>query len=175
MFQVFWMWKTFIIRFYNVLQQFRVKSMVSIPLLWALFLMSGHDIRSWADISQDSVGGKKVVREVWGNLLICFLIQWAQKIWFGRRIRSKEPTLVSCPDISKWDIPWIRWGKRLGAWPLCLKIIIRHILIEFLLKIDTTKATYYSRWSAHEVLLNIEFSLLKTNLSKLRHLRFHHQ
>ena len=102
--------KTFIIHFYNVLQQFRVKSMVSIPLLWALFLMSGHDIRSWVDISQDSVGGKKVVREVWGNLLICFLIQWAQKIWFGRRFRSKEPTLVSCPDISKWDISWIRFG-----------------------------------------------------------------
>ena len=123
-----------------MLQQFRVKSMVSIPLLWALFLMSGHDIRSWADISQDSVGGKKSSQRSLGKPSNVFLIHWAHKIWFGRRIRSKEPTLVSCPDISKWDIPWIRWGKILGAWPLSSKIINRHILLGFVLKIDATKA-----------------------------------
>ena len=73
-----------------------------------------------------------------GNSSNMFSIQWTQRIWFGGRIRSKEPTLVSCPDISKWDIPWIRWGKFLGAWPLSSKIINRHILLGFVLKIDAT-------------------------------------
>ena len=58
--------------FLNGLQQFRVKYMVSIPLLWAIFQMSGHDLMSWADISKDSVRGCKVVREVNANILYAF-------------------------------------------------------------------------------------------------------
>ena len=114
---------------------------------WVFFtsaLSSFPDVRTWY-----SVMGGHFTRLYWrqkssqrslGKPSNMLLIQWAQKIWFGRRIRSKEPTLVSCPDISKWDIPWIRWGQRLGAWPLCLKIIIRHILIGFVLKFDAIKA-----------------------------------
>ena len=92
--------------------------------------MGGHFTRpGWRVQSSEGSLGKSY------NI---FLIQWTQRIWFGGRIRSKEPTLVSCPDISKWDKPWIRWGKILGAWPLSSKIINRHILLGFVLKIDAT-------------------------------------
>ena len=68
------------------------------------------------------------------------MILWTHRICVGETIRSKEPPWVSCPDISYGDIPWNRRGKGLGAWPLCLKIILGHILLGFILKIDATKA-----------------------------------
>ena len=96
------------------------------------YVMGGHFTRlDWrVQSSQGSLGKSS-------NM---FSIQWTQRIGFGGRIRSKEPTLISCPDISKWDIPWIRWGKCLGARPLSLKIINRHILLGFVLQIDAIKA-----------------------------------
>ena len=136
MFQVLLKKQNLIICFYNRLQQFGVKSMDTIPLLWPLFLMSRHDILSWPDISEDSQSGHRSK----GEPSIHFMIQWTHGICVGETIRSKEPPWVSCPDISDGDIPWNRRGKGLGAWPLSLKIILGQILLGFILKIDASKA-----------------------------------
>ena len=173
MFQVLLEKQNLIICFYNRLQQFGVKSMATIPLLWPLFLMSRHDIMSWTDISED----KDVVREVKGNFYR-YILWYSEHTRFvlGKQLDQKNHLRYHVRTyISEADIPWNRQGKGLGAWPLCLKIILGHMLLGSVLKIDVTKTwnlhvhyVYFS-WNLHVDYMQISPSLHLTNNVCIKH------
>ena len=62
------------------------------------------------------------------------MIYLTHSIWKDLDQKNQLNRLVSWPDISRADIASKRCWKGLGARPLCLWIIIRHILLGFVSK-----------------------------------------
>ena len=104
-----------------------VKSMATTPLLWPLFLMSRHDTMSRADISEDSLRGCKVVREVKGNLLYIlwycehtgFVLgkQLDQKNHLGYHVRTSQMgTYHETGEGKAWELDHYAWKSSLGIY-----------------------------------------------------------